>query len=293
MPIPAEILPVLYGLLAAFLYGLGAQFQYVGLSYMEPRGGAAITIAASALFYLAAAPFLLEPAHLLHPAVLIFVLVGLFRPALSANLALAGMKHLGPTLGSTLASTSPLFGAAFGVLWLGEALTWPAAAGTAAIVLAIAMLARRDGRTAADWPAWALLLPVGAAAIRAAAHVLSKVGMESIPDPYFAGLVGFVVSALVSQAAHKARRDAPPVRWIGRGAAWFVGASACFCLATFALNTALLTGDVVRVVPVVAAAPVFTLILSAAIFRRERLTVRVLAAVALVVPAVALIAAAG
>ena len=47
---------------------------------------------------------------------------GLIRPAISANLSLAGMRYLGPTLATTLASTSPLFGAAFGILWLGEVL---------------------------------------------------------------------------------------------------------------------------------------------------------------------------
>ena len=104
MPL-VDALPVLLALVAAFLFALGAQFQSVGLLTIEPRSGAVITITTSAVLFLLAAPFLLDPAHLLHPAVLTFVLVGLFRPALSANLALAGMKHLGPTLATTLTST--------------------------------------------------------------------------------------------------------------------------------------------------------------------------------------------
>ena len=56
------------------------------------------------------------------------------------------------------------------------------------------------------------------------------------------------------------------------------------------LNTALLTGEIIVVVPIVSAAQVFTLLLSIVVFRRERLTARLVAAVAVVVPSVILIA---
>ena len=292
MPL-VDALPVLLALVAAFLFALGAQFQSVGLLSVEPRSGAVITITTSAVLFLLVAPFMLDPAHLLHPAALTFVLVGLFRPALSANLALAGMKYLGPTLASTLTSTSPLFGAALGILWLGEVLTWQTATGTLVIVAAVMVLSGRRGSAAASWPVWALLLPIGAAIVRSAGHVVSKYGMEWIPDPYFASMVGFVVSAVVTQTAHHVRRSAPPIPWRSRGALWFMGASACFGVAIMALNTALLLGTVVQVVPVVAASPVFTLIMSAVAFRQERITPRVILAVAMVTPAVILIGLAG
>ena len=70
------------------------------------------------------------------------MLVGCFRPAVSANLALAGMRFLGPTLSSTLTSTTPLFGVALGILCLGEVLTLPTAIGTIVIVLAVMILAK-------------------------------------------------------------------------------------------------------------------------------------------------------
>ncbi len=285
----AEFLPVFLAVIAAFLFGLGAQFQNQGLAYMDSRSGAAITISTSALLMLAAAPMFLDWRYLYHPATLIFVLVGLFRPALSGNLALAGMRFLGPTLSTTLTSTAPLFGAAFGVLWLGESLNWATGSGTIAIVAAIMVLAMRGDRRSAGWPAWALLLPIGAAGLRSLGHVLSKVGMDSIPDPYYAAMIGFVVSAVMTFGIHKARRDAPAIRWISRGAGWFMGASCCFSLALLALNTALLHGQVVQVVPIIAASPIVTLILSIVLFRRERITSRILTAVCLVVPSVILI----
>jgi drug/metabolite transporter (DMT)-like permease len=56
------------------------------------------------------------------------------------------------------------------------------------------------------------------------------------------------------------------------------------------LNTALLRGQIVTVVPIVACSPIFTMLLSVLVFRREKLTARTLLAVFAVVPSVVLIA---
>ena len=285
-----NLFPILLSLTAAFLFALGAMFQSLGLVHIDSRSGAAITISTSAILFLLAAPFFLNLDHLMHPAVLIFLLVGLFRPAVSANLALAGMRFLGPTLSSTLTSTSPLFGVALGILCLGEILTLPIALGTIVIVLAIMVLTKKSDKVATNWPLWALALPIGAAAIRAFAHVLTKIGMEEVPDAYLAGLVGFVISALITLCINKFRRGSPKLPWRKPPARWFMAASACFSMAVIALNTALHEGQVVQIVPIVAASPIFTLILSVAIFRKEQITKRIVLAVFMVVPAVVLIA---
>ena len=284
--------PVLLSLLSAFLFALGAQFQSLGLVHMDSRSGAAITISTSAMLYLLVSPFFLNLEYLLEPAILIFVLVGLFRPAVSANLALAGLKFLGPTLSSTLTSTAPLFAVGLGIFFLDEVLNFSIAIGTLVIVLAIMMLAKKDGKISSGWPLWALALPIGAAAIRALAHVLTKVGMEEIPDAYLAGLIGFVVSAIVTFIIHKSRRVSSTISLKNPGTKWFIGASACFSLAVLSLNTALYNGQVIQVIPIVAASPIFTLLLSIGIFRQEVITKRIVLAVFMVVPAVMLIATA-
>ena len=284
--------PVLLSLLSAFLFALGAQFQSLGLVHMDSRSGAAITISTSAMLYLLVSPFFLNLEYLLEPAILIFVLVGLFRPAVSANLALAGLKFLGPTLSSTLTSTAPLFAVGLGIIFLDEVLNFSIAIGTLVIVLAIMMLAKKDGKISSNWPLWALALPIGAAAIRALAHVLTKVGMEEIPDAYLAGLIGFVVSAIVTLIIHKSRRESSTISLKNPGTKWFMGASACFSLAVLSLNTALYNGQVIQVIPIVAASPIFTLLLSIGIFRQEVITKRIVLAVFMVVPAVMLIATA-
>ncbi len=285
-----DVSPVWFALTSALLFAVGAHFQNLGLQRVRSDRGAAISITSSAVFFWLMAPFLLVGANWSQSAVWIFVLIGLFRPAVSANLAVAGMRYLGPTLASTLSSTSPLFAAALGVLWLGESLTWAAALGTLGIIAAVVVLTRRPARGAATWPLWALALPVGAAAVRSVGHVLSKIGLDSIPDPYFAGLVGFSVSALVMAVVQRLRPGTQPVSWRGGGPYWFVAAGVIMGTSILSLNTALMRGQIVTVVPIVACSPVFTMLLSVLVFRREKLTARIVLAVFVVVPSVVLIA---
>ncbi len=53
---------------------------------------------------------------------------------------MAGTRYLGATISRTLASASPVFGVALGVLMLGEYLGLGVAFGTAAIVAGVALV---------------------------------------------------------------------------------------------------------------------------------------------------------
>lgn len=286
----AELLPVFLALASAFLFAVGAQFQHIGLADVGSRQGAAISITAAALFHWLMAPWMLDGSNWTKSAVFIFIAVGIFRPSLSANLSVSGTRFLGPTLSSALGSTSPLFGVALGVLWLGEAFTWQIALGTAGIIAAVLMLSLGNARVKTSWPLWALALPIGAALIRSLAHVFSKIGMREIPDPYFVGLVGFSVSAIIALTAARISKPAAPVDWRGRGAYWFVAAGFMFGTAIISLNNALLRGEITMVVPIIAMSPIFSMLLSIFVFKREHLTARVVIAVLMVVPSVIFIA---
>lgn len=286
VPIP----PYGLALIAGFLFALGGQIQHMGLQTLDARSGTMLSICSSAGMYWLAAPVMLNLENFLHPAVLIFAALGLIRPAISANLSVAAIRYIGPTLTTTLAATSPLFGAAFGILILGEMLTWQIALGTLGIVGAIILLTRRDKKIPASWPMWALALPVGAAMIRSFGHGFTKIGMAYIPDPYFAALVGFTVSMIVTGSLHLMKKERRPLMHARQGVYLFLLAGLMFGSALFALNTALLNGSIVTVVPIVAASPVFSMLLSIIVFRREHLTLRIIAAVFVVMPSVVLIA---
>lgn len=287
---PTDIPPYVLALLAGFLFAFGGQIQNIGLQTLSSRPGTMLSIGTNAGVYWLVAPWFLNTAYFFETATLMFVLVGLVRPALSANLAVAAIRHIGPTLTTTLSSTSPLFGAVFGILILGEMLTWQIAIGTIGIMLAVISLARRKKGVPATWPLWALALPVGAAAIRSAGHAGIKIGMETVPDPYFAGVVAATVSFFITGGLWVRKRDAHPISFGQPGPYWFLLAGCFFGIAVLALNMALLQGDIITVIPIVAASPIFSMLLSVLLFRREVITLRIILAVLMVVPSVALIA---
>jgi drug/metabolite transporter, DME family len=276
-PVIIDLPPYGLALISAFLFALGGQVQNLGLQTLDPRTGTMLTIGSSTAFYWLAAPFLLNPAHFLHPAALIFVAIGFVRPALSANLSVAAIRHIGPTLTATLNATSPLFAAAFGIIILDEMLSWQIACGTAGIIGAVLILSRRNKKLPASFPLWALALPVAAAMIRAGAHGFIKIGTV-------------YMSFLLTSTLHVMKGGGRPKIDIGdHGPRWFMTAGLMFGSAIFCLNTALMKGSMITVVPIIAISPMFSMLLSIIVFRKEHLTLKIAAAVIIVVTSVILI----
>ncbi len=287
----AHLLPILLALASAALFAVSIQVLHRGLLHTDSESGSLIQIGATTICYWLLAPWLVESWYWLTPAALLFALVGIFKPAVSANAALLSVHYLGPTPTSTLAATSPLFAAAFGVLYLDEQLTLPIIIGTFAIMGgSIALAQRGAGPARASWPLWALGLPLLAAFVRAAGDGVTKVGMTELPSPYFAGLVSFTVSLAVAMAVFGARRRSLPKLGLRHGTGWFVLAGTVNAISVYCLNLALQLGELIVVVPIVSASPFLTLLLSVYVIRRERIARNSLAAVFLVVPGVIMIA---
>ena len=284
-----DFIPVLLSLTSAVLFATGIQFARMGLEHVDSRTATLTQIGAATLLYWMAAPLFVEAWFFASPAIVLLAAIGLFRPFLSANLAMAGTRLLGPTISSTLSSTAPMFGVFLGVLVLGEALTLPVISGALGIVLGVACLSWKGDPNRA-WPLWALALPVGAALLRTLAQMFAKIGMESIPSPFFVGLVGYTVSfaiALFAARGPVSRRR--PERWWTPGSKWLVVTGICYGFAILSLNTALQCGQLVVVSPIVACSPLFSLLLGWLVFRERTIHLRVVLAVVLVVPSVGLI----
>ncbi|MDX1514509.1 MAG: EamA family transporter [Gammaproteobacteria bacterium] len=285
-----EQLPVLLSLAAALLFAAGIQFAKLGLNHTDSQTAALTQIGAATMIYWVSAPFFVKAEYWLSPAIFLLAAIGLFRPFLSANLSLAGTRLLGPTISSTLSSTAPLFGVSLGYLVLGEELTLPIVLGAGAVVAGVACLSWK-GDVQRTWPVWALALPVGAALLRTLAQMFAKIGMEDIPSPFFVGLIGYSVSFAIAVTSTWGRTRRTPIPLWTPGSKWLVGTGLCYGLAILSLNTALLCGDLVVVSPIVACAPLFSLLLGWLVFRERTINRRVVIAVALVVPGVVLIAA--
>jgi len=285
-----SLAPILLALTSATLFAISIQVLHQGLRYTDSETGSLQQIFATTTCYWLLAPWLMESWYWLTPTALLFAAVGLFKPSVSANASMLGVHYLGPTPTSTLAASSPLFAAAFGVMFLDERLTLPIIIGTFAIMAGSVTLAQnRSGQTQRTWPLWALGLPLLAALVRASGDGVTKFAMLDLPSPYFAGLVSFSVSLIVAMSFYGVRHRTFPRIGIRYGTGWYFLAGTINAISVFCLNKALQLGDLIVVVPIVSASPIITLLISVIFIRREKINRYSFLAVFLVVPGVVII----
>lgn len=282
--------PVLFAAGAAAVFAIGIQFARLGLRTIDSMSGTLITIAVGTVLYWALSPLYVLRDYWFTSAAGLFVLIGVFRPVLSANLAMAGTRYLGPTICTTLAGTAPLFALVLGASVLGEGLTAFTIFGACAVVTGVVVLSWRGG-VRLNWPLWAVLLPIGAALLRTGTHLLAKLGMEELPSPFFVGLVGYTVSLVLAVGLSYARGKRPWAIMRTPGSQWFLYTGVLYAGAVYLLNVALECGDLVVVAPVVAAEPVFALLLGWWVFHEETLTRRTIIGVLIVVFGIVLVTA--
>lgn len=278
----------LYALCSAFLFSLSNHFTNIGLEGTDARTGTLIAIAASALIYWLLSPFFVESWYWTTWACVVFIAVGLIRPSLSSVLATSSIKVMGPTLTSALTAATPLFGAFMAITLLGEKLTVPVAIGTSAVMAGAIVAAWSPQGVKRSWPIWALALPLGASSIRAIGHVGTKIGLAEVPSASFAVMVSSTVSFAIALAVFRLQRR--PFVGTRQSHMWFVGSGVANALSLQFLNSALQVGDLVSVIPIVSAAPVFTMLMGYLWFGREIITARTLVTIALIVPGVILVA---
>jgi drug/metabolite transporter, DME family len=220
-----------------------------------------------------------------------FAIVGIIRPAISTTLAISSIKLMGPTLTSSLTAATPIFGSVFAILILGEELSLPIAIGTAAVVAGAVVAAWNPRGLKRTWPLWAIALPLGASLIRAIGHIVTKYGLIEVASPSFAVLVGNTVS--LGTAVLVFSRERRSLTSTHSSNLWFFAAGIANALSVQFLNNALAVGDVVAVVPIVSATPVFTLLMGFFYFGRETITWRTVGTIVLIVPGVILVALSG
>jgi len=171
---------------------------------------------------------------------------GLAHPLFSIYLAFEAAKRMGPTISATISATAPLFATAGAVLVLGEHITIVFLMGIIGTVAGIMVLSwRQQGRR--DWALWALILPIGAAVIRAVNHNLGKFGLEMLPSPYFASFVSFTVSFIGSVLIYRLRIGSLPFILPLRALMWSGLAGVLIAMGALSMYSALNYGRVVVV----------------------------------------------
>lgn len=234
---------------------------------MDVRSGTLVLVTSGFLVLLVFSPMYLDPASLLTVPALWFALAGLIVPSLSMTLHTMSVRTLGPAITSALTSTSPVFAIAIAIGFLSETADLQLLIGTTIILIGIAFIALRSRKMRASWPLWALVIPLGAALGRAVSHNVIKIGLNDLPNPMTAALVGSFVSVVVLSGWRLLSAGSMPR--LNAGYSWFAICGVLNVAGLIGINLALQLGSVTMVAPLISTTPVFTLLLGWLVFRKE------------------------
>ncbi len=282
-----ELVPVLLALTAAILFGVSTVTAKRGLMIVDAQSGSLVVIGTVLAIYLATSPFWMHARDWFTAGFWIFVVNGFMHPFLSMYLAMEATARIGPTVAATFSATAPLFAAATAVAFLGESINTWITLGTVFTVMGVMSLSWSP-RGISTLLRAALLFATGAAIVRGLNHTLGKWGLESMPNAFMAGFVSFTVSFCCALLVYRLRTGTVIVRLPRAGLGYFLLTGSIISVAILCMYGGLMSGQVVVVSPIIAAYPLFTL-LTALMFRQERLSAKLALGVILVVGGVALI----
>jgi drug/metabolite transporter (DMT)-like permease len=276
-----SLISILYATMTAAFFGGQVVLTMRSLNFVDPQTSSMISMGTCVVVFWLLAPFLLRIEYFLNPGMWVFFANGLIHPLFSMYLAFEATKRMGATVSATIAATAPLFASAGAVLALGEHLTVALLTGTLGTVVGVMVLSwKRQGPT--NWALSALLLPIGAAAIRGTNHMVGKFGLEMLPSPYFASLVSFTVSFIGAILIYRYRLGTLPLKLHRQGLKWGGLSGLSIAMGVLCMYTALHTGLVIVASPIISAYPLFTFLISL-ISRQEAFSLRVLAGIVMVV----------
>ncbi len=276
---------VLLAILSALCFGLGMVTGRIGLRTLDPRAGAAISIPTAAVLFLIAAPFAVEWSAINITAVTIFALVGLVYPAVVTLLTFRANDELGPTVTSAISGTAPLFALLAAGLFLNERVPPQAAVAATGVALGVALLSWTPGAIRVGYTGKALWWPIAGAVLRGLAQAGAKAGLLLWPNPFAAGVIGYVISSVTVVSADRLRH-APRAIPSRRSVLWFGATGILNGGAMLLMYSALAIAPVSTVAPIIAAYPLVTVCISALFLRSETLTRRMVGGAMITVAAI-------
>lgn len=266
-----DALTIGLSLTTAAAWALVMQFQKKGLAAVDGRTGALVVVASFAVLFWLIAPFAIEWHWFGTQAALVFAMSGLLVPGLAQQLHMLSVEKLGPTLTSVVAGFVPVFAILPAILFLGEKLNLQAVIGIAVMIIGVILSVRAKSRSFGAFALTMLGLPIIAAAARGLGQPISKYGLSSLPEPFFATLVMVSAATAFISAVHLMRDRATIRLEVGRDLIWLVLAGCLLGLGFLSLYAALNQGDVVVVAPFIATVPIWVVLFDHFIFKHDRI----------------------
>jgi len=264
-----------------------------GIERTNPTSAMLVVTVAGTLILLGLSLPQVQLDHLKSKAFLLFVLAGIFSPALVRWLYFISLDRIGPSMSSSIISTGPAFTAIIATVFLKEKLTIGVSSGIILIIGGIitferdinpkgkyAVRHRRD-----------LIFALLSAMLVGLAIVIRKMGLNILDEPIFGVTVGFTTSLVfygMLCLVFKRLRSAISLNL--KNTLYLSGAGVFLTASWLILFYALSYGDAIIVAPLASLHPVMVLGWSYLFFKdMEKITVKTLIGIIIVLIGVVLI----
>jgi len=263
-----------YALATAFLFAIFSHLMREGLRDSSPRMAILVTALITPVVLGLWTSLALPKGVINLRGVLLLLLAGVLAPGFGRTLLVLSLDHLGVARSIPITSSYPFGVAVFAILFMGERPGVSVILGMVAIVGGVMLITARGSSDA--WERRHLVYPVGTALAVAAATILRKAGMNSIPYPFFGAFLssGAALPCFLLLMPHLPTGGRTGLT--RHSIACFAGAGAVNCIGAYFIFQALRLGDVTVVSPLMTTTPLFNLILAYLFLRHlEPLTRRV------------------
>jgi DME family drug/metabolite transporter len=247
-----------------------------GLVESNAMTGSFISLSISAVVLWLLVPFFVPGSSFLHPAIVYFIVAGIFAPGIGRTLSYVGIERVGVARSVPIVNASPIFASIFAVFYLGEVWVAQNIVGTLLVICGVIMLTMVKPATG-EWRKTDIVYPVlGAIAFGISAN-LRKGGLEAINVPVLAAAVTALTAALFSLGLLQFKGGKQAFKLSRRSGAWLFTAGFFNTAAMLSVFYALSFGKVVIVEPLVSSNPVLTLLLTSIFLKDlEVLSIRVI-----------------
>lgn len=264
-------------LMTAICFGINPVLLKLGFA-RKGRSDVAVVIglAITVPVYLAIAPLVggISFAHMTLPAVVGFVLGGLFGGGIGRRWMYLAIEKIGASPAAAIKNAAPVITTALAILFLGERVTLLHWLAIVTIVAGITLITWRKGLGARHVLSVGVLAALGSALSYGVRPLFLKYGLDAANLPLTGALIG-AVAALAYAAVLTPNSEL----WFGlreKSLGLFAASGILQALGFLALTFGLSGEDVSIVYPVTATAPLFTLLFTALMLRNtERLTWRI------------------
>ena len=233
-----------------------------GLVQSNAITGSFISLSMTAAVLWLLVPFFVPLSEFWRPAVLIFVVAGVFAPGIGRTLSYLGIERIGVSRSVPIVNSSPIFASVFAVVFLGEVWVAQNIVGTLLVISGVVLLSVAKPAKG-EWRKVDIIFPILGALAFGVSTTLRKAGLSLVDIPLGAAAITAAAGFVFSWVLLQAQGGRKALKLSRNSAAWLFSAGIFNTAALLSVFFALSYGKVVIVEPLISSNPVLTLLMTA------------------------------